>query len=103
MSELLPGSTKPAPVPLVLFKAGKNDIVFNPKKMEKKIYNAQIWLQAFGAYAAVLSTKFPNHAPELYQYMVDILNLAHLYSWELVSAYDVTDFLFKIIHQNPMH
>ena len=78
-----------------MYKSGNDDIVFDTKKNEKKITNSQVLLQAFAAYAAVLVSRWPNHAPELYQYMGDILNLAHLHNFELVMNYDVA-FHYKI-------
>ena len=98
-TELLLDVSKPTPSPIVFFRNVADDIVFDAKTKEKRIHSPQVWLQAFGAYAAILSVKFPNHSPELYQYMVDILNLANLHSWEPVAAYDAS---FRMeIQENP--
>ena len=98
-TELLPDASKPAPSPIVFFRNADDDIIFDAKTKEKRIHSPQVLLQAFSTYAAILSVKFPNHSPELYQYMVDILNLANLHNWELVAAYDAS---FRMeIQENP--
>ena len=100
LTELLPEQNKQINSLIVLYKNGDDDIVFDAKRKERKIYNLNVWQQAFGSYAAVLMFKFPNRGPELMQYMVDILNLGHLHDWLLVYRYDIT---FRIeIQENPL-
>ena len=50
----------------------------------------QVWLQAFTSYAAVLTTKWPSRAGQLFQYLGDILNLANQHPWHQVYSYDVS-------------
>ena len=93
--DLLPDSTNPAPSPIFLFRDSEEDIVFDTKPKEKRITSVLLWLQAFGSYSAILMVKFPNCAPELFHYMLDIINLSNQHNWELVSAYD-TNFHLEV-------
>ena len=88
--EFLPEADHLLDSPIVLFKTNDDDIVFDVKKHHKRVQSPQVWLQAFTSYAAVLTTKWPSRAGELFQYLGDILNLANQHPWHQVYSYDVS-------------
>ena len=75
--EFLPEADRLNDSRIVFFKTKDDNVVFDMKKHNKRVQLPQIWLQAFTSYAAVLTTKWPNRAGELFQYLGDILNLVN--------------------------
>ena len=60
-----------------------------PRRPEKlPVTNIRSWLECFGRMAAVLATRFPEKAPELWAYQISILHAAHTYEGANWVAYD---------------
>ena len=87
--EFLPEADRLLDSPIVFFKTKDDDIMFDVRKHHKRVQSPQVWLQAFTSYAAVLTTKWPSRAGELFQYLGDILNLANQHPWHQVYSYNV--------------
>ena len=88
--DLLPDNNKLSDSPIVFFRTKDDDIVFDAKKNNKRVQLPQVWLQSFATYAAVLTSLWPSHAGEIFQYMGDILNLAQQHPWYHVYSYDMS-------------
>ena len=52
------------------------------------VINIKTWLECFARMAAVLVSRFPEKAPELWAYQSTILNAAHSYEGATWVAYD---------------
>ena len=52
------------------------------------VINIKTWLECFARMAAVLVSRFPEKAPELWAYQSTILNVAHSYEGATWVAYD---------------
>ena len=52
------------------------------------ITNIRTWLECYGRMAAILCSRFPNKAPELWAYQTSILHAAHAYEGANWVAYD---------------
>ena len=88
--QLLPPEKNPD-VPLTLFKSMSDDndtVVFQSKKSNKTIDSFNTWFRAFSTYAAVLTVKWPDRAPELYVYQTIIFKHSRIHSWDKIYEYD---------------
>ena len=57
---------------------------------KQKVNNLQTWDQAFRAYMAIYTKKFPHEAAEMAQYVHTIHHAASKYTWDNVAYYDYT-------------
>ena len=55
---------------------------------KKEVDNWHTWSDCFATYAAILVTKYPNRAAEMFQYMITLQQLAVHHDWTKVYAYD---------------
>ena len=87
LQSLIP-TTKGSGTAINLFK-DEEKVTFEERKKPNQNNSIQIWQQAFMVYAAVLTTKHPNHTTELFQYCHNITQHALIHPWQKLYDYDI--------------
>ena len=85
MSELLPDSWQEDNQQLIVF-----DAQLTPRRLGRKtvVEDISIWTECFSRMAAVLVTRFPGKAPELWAYQATIIRAARNFEGTYWVSYD---------------
>ena len=70
-------------------KEGAPQFVTTTEKEPPMINSLRRWEQAFEIFATIYMHKFPEKAPELFQYKFNIKEAASVYIWDNVYRYDI--------------